>query len=102
MRDTYTQILNITENKRKKLAAELIAIAKTGHSNIYELLVNIPRTGPIGAAVIIAFFGRFESFENSKQVISFIGENPSIVSSGKFKGKARISRKGIGYCGCYE
>lgn len=95
--DTYKQIVQITTTNRKKLEVELINIAKTHHCDAYDLLLSIPGIGPIGATVIIAFFGRFESFENSKQVISFIGTNPSIVQSGQFKGKSRISRKGSSY-----
>lgn len=95
--DTYRQILNITTSKRKELETELINITTTRHRDAYELLISIPGIGPIGAAVIIAFFGRFESFESSKQVISFVGTNPSIVQSGQYRGKSRISRKGSGY-----
>ena len=95
--DIYRQVLNITTTKRKELETELKKIAKTQYADSYKLLVSIPGIGPIGAAVIIAFFGRFESFETSKQVVSFIGTNPSIIESGIFKGKSKISRKGNSY-----
>lgn len=95
--DTYNQILAFTEKKRKKLETELIHLATESHLTDFNLLMSIPGIGPIGAAVIIAFFGRFETFDTSKQVISFIGTNPSVIQSGQFKGKSSISRKGNGY-----
>ena len=39
--------------------------------------MSIPGVGPRVSAGIIGLFERFESFENSKQVISYIGTNPS-------------------------
>lgn len=95
--NTYKEILRFTESKRKALESELICMAEESHSKDYELLQSIPGIGPIGAAAVIAFFGRYETFETSKQVISFIGTTPSIVQSGHFRGKSRISRKGNGY-----
>lgn len=95
--DTYRQVLQVTATKREEMEHELIKIAKSQHPQSYKLLISIPGVGPIGSAVIIAFFGRFETFETSKQVISFIGTNPSIIESGKFKGKSRMSRKGSSY-----
>lgn len=95
--DTFKAVLAFTESKRKELETELIQIAKEYHLKDYELLQSIPGIGPIGSAAIIAFFGRYETFETSKQVLSFIGTNPSIVQSGQFRGKSRISRKGNGY-----
>lgn len=46
---------------------------------------------------VAAFFGNFESFENSKQAMSYIGTDPRIWESGTYKGKTTISRRGDGY-----
>jgi len=45
--------------------------------------------------MILGFFGKFEDFENSKQVVSYIGINPSPYQSGtSVKGSGKISKKG--------
>lgn len=93
----HRDIINIAATKRKELEKELLAITKSQYRESFQLLTSIPGIGPIGAAVIIAFFGQFESFENSKQVISYIGTNPTIVQSGKHSGKSGISHRGNSY-----
>lgn len=62
-----------------------------------ELLMDIPGVGVRLASTILAFLGRFESFESSKQVISYIGTDPAPRESGVFKGKRKISKRGNRY-----
>lgn len=93
----YTQILETVKIERKKLEEQLIELAQTKHKEPYELLLSIPGIGPIGASVIIAFFGKFEGFDTSKQAISYMGTSPVVKQSGQYKGKTMISRKGNPY-----
>jgi transposase len=93
----YVQILDTVKIERKKLEDQLIGIVQTEHKEPYELLLSIPGIGPIGASVIIAFFGSFESFATSKQVISYLGTSPVVKQSGLYKGKTMISRMGNPY-----
>jgi len=93
----YTQILETVKIERKKLEDQLIGIVQTKHKEPYELLLSIPGIGTIGASVIIAFFGKFEGFDTSKQVISYIGTSPVVKQSGQYKGKTMISHMGNPY-----
>lgn len=93
----YTQILETVKIEREKLEAQLIGIVQTEYKEPYELLLSIPGIGPIGALVVIAFFGKFEGFDTNKQVISYLGTSPVVKQSGQYKGKTMISRKGNPY-----
>ncbi len=93
----YTHILETVVAKRKLLEEHLAKLVQTKHKESYELLLSIPGIGPIGASVIIAFFGTFEGFDSSKQVISYMGTSPVVKKSGKYQGKTMISRKGNAY-----
>lgn len=93
----YTHILEMVVAKRKMLEDQLTQLVQAKHNESYELLLSIPGIGPIGASVIIAFFGTFEAFDSSKQVISYMGTSPVVKKSGKYKGKTMISRKGNAY-----
>lgn len=97
VRTVYIQILETVIAKREALERQLIKLVQAEHEESYELLLSIPGIGPIGASVIIAFFGKFEGFDTSKQVISYMGTSPVVRKSGKYKGKTMISRKGNAY-----
>lgn len=61
-------------------------------------LNKIKGVGNRTTAVILGFFGKFENFDNPKQVVSFIGTNPSVERSGtSVKGKGSIDKKGSPY-----
>lgn len=61
-------------------------------------LNKINGVGNRTTAVILGFFGKFENFDNSKQVVSFIGTNPSVERSGtSVSGKGKIDKKGNPY-----
>lgn len=82
----------------KNLENELDNFVKKNFNEEYERLLEIPAVGKRIAALVIGFFGDFDVFENSKQVSSFIGINPSPKESGSsYKGKSNISKKGNGY-----
>ena len=95
---SYKQIIRNAERMIAKFEAELLQIVKEHYSEVYERLLTIKGVGVKTAVIIIGFFGKFEDFENSKQVASFIGINPSPKESGSsVKGRGRISRKGNSY-----
>ena len=50
------------------------------------------------AGAVIGYFGDMKDFETAKQLVCFIGSNPSPKESGSsVKGRGSISRKGNGY-----
>ncbi len=95
---SYKQIIRNAEREIAKFEDELLQIVREHYSDTYKRLLSIKGVGSKTAVVIIGFFGNFEDFENSKQVASFIGVNPSPNESGSsVKGRGRISKKGNSY-----
>ncbi len=95
---SFKQLIRKIERTIEKFEAELLEIVKNHYSDTYERLLSIKGVGIKTAVVIIGFFGKFEDFETSKQVASFIGVNPSPKESGSsVKGRGRISRQGNSY-----
>ena len=95
---SFKQLIRNIERTIEKFETELLEIVKHHYSDTYERLLSIKGVGSRTAVVIIGFFGKFEDFENSKQVASFIGVNPSPRESGSsVKGRGRISRQGNSY-----
>jgi len=95
---SFKQLIRNAEREIAKFEAELLQIVKEHYSDTYKRLLSIKGVGVKTAVVIIGFFGKFEDFENSKQVASFIGINPSPKESGSsVKGRGRISKKGNSY-----
>jgi transposase len=95
---SFKQLIKNAEREISKFEVELLQIVKEHYSDVYERLLSIKGVGVKTAVVIIGFFGKFEDFESSKQVVSFIGINPSPRESGSsVRGRGRISKKGNSY-----
>ena len=95
---TFRQFIHNIDKVIAKLEEELMDIIQEHYSDTYKQLLSIKSVGSKTAAAIVGFFGKFEDFENSKQVASYIGINPSPKESGSsIKGRGRISRKGNSY-----
>lgn len=91
----YRNLIIKLDKDIDKLESEALAIVKEHYSSSYQRLLSIAGVGSKTALLIIGFFGDFEDFENSKQVASFIGINPSPRESGtSVKGRGRISKQG--------
>lgn len=59
------------------------------------LLTTIPSIGYLTAITLVAEIGDFNRFKSSKHLVAFLGVDPSINESGKFKGsKNSISKRG--------
>ncbi|MBU4270201.1 IS110 family transposase [Candidatus Dependentiae bacterium] len=73
-------------------------IIKQHNQEQYQRLKKIPGIGDRTSSAIIGYFNEFECFETAKQVVSFIGVNPSPRISGtSVRGRGAISRKGNKY-----
>lgn len=96
--NTFKQVIRILEQKITKLEQEALEIATTCYKDAFRRLLSIKSVGEKTALVILAFFGCFEEFESSKQVVSYIGSNPAPHESGRsVLGRGRISKKGNAY-----
>ncbi|MNW32995.1 Transposase IS116/IS110/IS902 family protein [compost metagenome] len=59
------------------------------------LVKSIPRIGDKLAAAIVAEIGDVKQFQDAKQLVAFVGLDPSIFSSGKFTAtSSRITKRG--------
>jgi len=95
---SYRKIIRSLNREIKKFEQDLKKLVLTHYPETYAQLMKIDSVGFKTAVIIIGYFGRFEDFENSKQVASFIGINPSPKESGSsVRGRGRISKKGNTY-----
>lgn len=94
----YTDIKNCLKIKVKEAEKKIDKLIRENYLDEYKRLIQVPGVGNRTASIVIAFFGKFENFQNAKQVSSFIGLNPSPKQSGtSVKGKGSISKKGNKY-----
>lgn len=96
--EIYRELVRMLKEKERKAEHTVYEIVNESYADEYRLLKKIPGVGNRLAALIIGYFGKFENFNNAKQVASFIGLNPSPVQSGiSIKGRGAISKKGNRY-----
>jgi transposase len=66
-----------------------------------ETLTSIPGIGITQEAVILAEIGNFDRFKNDKngaeKLVAIAGIDPKIKESGRYTGKAKMSKRGSGY-----
>jgi len=94
----YREIAIILKAKERRAEQKIDEILNESYGDDYKRLIEIPGVGKRLSSLIIGFFGRFENFDNAKQVSSFIGLNPSPRQSGvSLNGRGIISKKGNRY-----
>jgi transposase len=77
---------------------EILLLEKKEFAGELNNLLSIPGVGKRTASAIIGFFERMDDFGSAKQLISFIGINPSPRTSGtSVRGHGSISKKGNAY-----
>lgn len=86
------------------LEAEIERLAKAIHAHIdsdpglrdkQRLLDSIPGLGERTIAVLLAYYGQLERFDNARQAVAFAGLDPRQHESGSsVKGKPRLSKVG--------
>ena len=65
------------------------------HSVSYaDLLLSSPNLGPITVATVLGETGDLRMYRNADAVIKFAGYNLYTMSSGTFRGKTRITKRG--------
>lgn len=84
----YLKIIERLENRIEEIILE-------NYEEVYNRLLDIPGVGPKNASLILGYFGKFEDFDSTKQVVSFVGLNPHPKISGtSVRGRSNISKKG--------
>lgn len=92
---TYRSMVKKIEREIEKLKNKLIDYLDTHFPDQSSQLTTITGVGKNTAAMIIAFYGKFEYFETAKQAVSFAGLNPHPRQSGtSVRGGSAISKKG--------
>lgn len=61
-----------------------------------DLLESIPGIGPVTSAWLLAQLGDGSQFSDARQVVAFAGLNPRLRESGRYRGRACISKIGDG------
>ncbi|BAL80166.1 IS110 family transposase [Caldisericum exile] len=86
IKEIEKKIDNVIKNKEK-------------YRELFIRLTGIPGIGKRTASAIIAYFGTFDSFNDAKEVSSYVGLTPSIKESGKSVKRAsyNISKMGNPY-----
>ncbi len=87
----------IDQNKqvRDKLEKEMEKVVQQHYQPSYQALRSIPGIGPKSAAMLIAITGNFTKFTDYRQLVAYVGLNPSIFESGtSVKSKGHISKMG--------
>lgn len=94
----YEELEADIDAKIRQAEEKINQILKEYYSDENKRLREIPGVGERLSSLVIGFFGKFENFDNAKQVSSFIGLNPSPRQSGiSMNGRGIISKKGNRY-----
>lgn len=82
------------EQEMEKLTFILLERVKFFRSREMSILTSIPGIGELSAATFIAEIQNISRFPSHKKLIAYIGLDPIILESGKYKGRFRISKRG--------
>jgi transposase len=94
VRSLRRQIRNL-DNEVSALELKLEGVVKDQQADLISRLCLIPGIGKRTAIYLIVLTQGFEKFENSRQLISYFGLNPTIHESGSsIRGRSRISKTG--------
>lgn len=92
----YIELLLSQQKILADLRAQMVYWANM--SPYYSLLCSIPGVGEMTATTILAEIGDIERFPGPKQLVAFVGLDPSVFQSGNFKAsKNKISKRGSSY-----
>ena len=90
--------LRLLEGDRASLKAAIKkALRVESLRNVVRILTSIPGIGDMNAAAIIAALGDLANYRSYRQVLKKAGLNLYHISSGKFRGKKRISKRGFSF-----
>jgi len=84
--------LELVEQRLQEVeAAQHAALEKVPYA---ELLLTVPQLGSVTVATILGETGDLRNYKNAEMVIKMAGYNLYTISSGMFRGKTRITKRG--------
>lgn len=97
IRESITSVIEAIDKQIDKLSDELDNHIDKFYPKENAKITSISGVGKKTSSTILAYYGCFENFENSKRVISYAGINPHPRQSGKSVNKgSSISKRGHG------
>ena len=90
--DNYLALLIHIENKKKHAESLIQEYVET--CPYVKLLTSIPGVAAYSGLIISSEIGDIQRFNNSKQLVSYAGLNPSVSQSGERNWTGRISKQG--------
>ncbi|MEP2772909.1 MAG: IS110 family transposase [Fulvivirga sp.] len=92
---TLNSLIKTLRLKKEQLEKQLFQLAKQHYKESFERLQSIPGIGPKTATLLTVITHDFTKFENSRQLIAYIGLSPRVYQSGiSVKGKGHICKMG--------
>jgi len=94
----FVELNKKIDDQMRQVEKKIALLAKDEDEEEYRHLLSIPGIGKRTASAVIGYFGTLEDFSSAKQMVGFIGTNPSPrISGSSVRGRGSISRKGNGY-----
>ncbi len=94
-RDELLQLLDLLTAKCRRLDG---AVQQAAQANpVAALLQTHPGVGPVISLAFVLTVGRIERFARSRELVSYLGLNPSEQSSGERRQLGGISKQGSGF-----
>jgi len=88
------KILIFLKNIKKELKKSIERRVEEIENNDVKIITTIKGIGKMSACQFLAEIGDIRRFANKKKVVSYIGTDPVIKQSGKYKTEMHISKRG--------
>lgn len=96
VKNRMASMIKTIELEIKEIEKNMESLIQINYKTMFEQLKSIPGLGRKTSLFLIVISGGFTKFENSKQLISYLGLAPRIFESGtSVKGKSRICKMGM-------
>ena len=92
--ESYLEVVDSLSEEKERLEEEIEGRAES--HNETQLMMTVPGISHLTALTLYAEIGEIERFEGHKQVVSYVGMNPTIRESGDSRFEGGISKKGSG------
>lgn len=83
----YRQEMEELETRWERRCSEVMEVEM-------EILTSVPGIGTMSACAFLSELGDIQRFDSYKQLIAYMGLDPSVYQSGQYVGKSRISKRG--------
>lgn len=96
VKNRMSSMIKTIEIEIKEIENNMEILIQINYKTMFEKLQSIPGLGRKTSLFLIVISGGFKKFENSKQLISYLGLAPRVFESGtSVKGKSRICKMGM-------